>query len=279
VDDGASTAGRGGERSAAAGVARTLEPAKPTETEATLLIAADAPERVADAVAALTELDGFALLPTPEQSIRDWYFDTPDGALAGARTGLRVRELDAQRLLTIKGAPRPGPHGTVTRDEQEQSWPDGAWALLRTELGELLGVPAAPPASDPVRALDALGLVIVQDRRIARRPRSALPPSGARARVAELVVDAVLFDLGGRAVRHHELELEVKAEGGDEAVGRLAESLERRFAPSLRPWHLGKLSTGRALARLIDELGADAVLTADGRVRPSAYDEIERRGR
>ena len=37
---------------------------------------------------------------------------------------------------------------------------------------------------------------------------------------------------------------------------------------------MGKLSTGRALDRLIAARGPDAVLGSDGRVRPSAYDAI-----
>jgi hypothetical protein len=279
VGDGARTGGSTGEDAVLAETGRVPREAKRTETETTLVVVADTPEDVADAVAALTELDGFALLPAPDQSIRDRYFDTSEGVLAATGTGLRIRELDDRRLLTIKGPARPGAHGGVTRTEQEEAWPDRAWAVLRAELGTVLGVPAAPAASDPVRALEALGLAVVQDRRIARRVRAALPPSGARARVAELAVDAVTFELDGRAVRHHELELEVKAEGGDADTAALARRLERRFAPALRPWHLGKLSTGKALGRLIDELGPEAVLTADGSVRPSAYDEIESRGR
>jgi inorganic triphosphatase YgiF len=245
----------------------------PIETEITLVVIADPPEPVADAVAALTELDGFALIHAPDQAIRDRYFGTRDRRLAGGGS-LRLRELDARRLLTIKGAPQPGSHIGVKRTEHEEPWPDRAWALLRAELGETLAVPAALPASDPVRALESLGLAVVQDRTTARRVRAILPRSGGRARVAELAIDAVTFDLDGHAVRHHELELEVKGDGGDDAIETLAASLHARFE-GLRPWHLGKLATGGAIARLIAAHGPDAVLTPDGHVRPGAYEAIE----
>ena len=208
--------------------------AKPTEAETTLLIVADPPEETADAVAALTELDGFPILHAPDRAIRDRYFDTLAGALAEARIALRLREVDSRPLLTIKGPPRDGGAGVPARDEQEEPWPERAWALLRLELDGILAVPAAPPASDPLKALEAVGFVLVHDRTTARRVREVLPRAGARGELAELAVDAVVFDLAGRAVRHHELELEAKAEGGVAAAAALTESLLERFAPGVR---------------------------------------------
>ena len=208
------------------------------EAETTLVIVADPPEAVADAVAALTELDGFPLLRAPDASIRDSYFDTPDGALGAAGTSLRLRQLDTRLLLTIKGPTRAGIAGVPTRDEAEEPWPDRAWALLRRELGGTLGIPGAPPASDAGKALEAVGLEVAQTRTTARRVRDVLPRAGGRARVAELAVDAVVFDLAGLAVRHHELELEAKAEGGEAVVAELTESLVsalRDRRPPLEP--------------------------------------------
>jgi hypothetical protein len=247
-------------------------PAAPTETEVTLVVVADPPEPVADAVAGLPELEGFTLIHAPDEAIRDRYFDTPDRRLAGST--LRLRDVNAQRVLTIKGPPQPGARVGVTRVEHEEPWPERAWALLRAELGDALGVPAALPASDPVRALEALGLVIVQDRSTTRRVRAVLPRSGARARLAELAIDAVVYDLDGLAVRHFELEIEAKAEEGEAAIGTIADGLLARFGAGLRPWHIGKLATGEALRRLIAAQGRDSVLTPDGRVRPIAYDAI-----
>src|SRR5215813_2071771 len=82
-----------------------------TEAETTLVILADPPEPLADAVAALTELDGYSLLHAPDVAIRDRYFDTPRGDLAAQGVNLRLRQLDEQRLLTIKGPPRVGRSG------------------------------------------------------------------------------------------------------------------------------------------------------------------------
>lgn len=244
------------------------------EAETTLVIVADPPDPVADAVASLNELDAFPLLRAPDESIADRYFDTPDGVLGSAGTSLRLRELDTRLLLTIKGPTRAGIAGVPTRDEDEEPWPDRAWALLRRNLGGTLGIPAAPPASDAGKALEAVGLEVAQTRTTARRVRDVLPRTGGRARVAELAIDAVLFDLAGHAVRHYELELEAKAEGGEAAVAELTEILKARFGTGLRCWSLGKFWTGKEIAALIAELGPEAVLLPDGRVRPSAYDAI-----
>ncbi len=105
----------------------------------------------------------------------------------------------------------------------------------------------------------------------------AVVPAGEKHHVAELAVDSVVFHLGVEDARHHELEVETKATGGDAAVGALAGSLAMRFAPSLRPWPHGKLTTGSVAAALIAERGRDEVLMPDGSLRPSIYDEIAER--
>jgi inorganic triphosphatase YgiF len=250
------------------------EGARPTETEATLVVVSDAPEEVTRAVAALTGLDGFALLERPDEAIHDRYFDTGDRRLEAARTALRLRQVDPRLLLSIKGPSRPAELGGRIRDELEAEWSGRGWALLREELGAALGIQAAaPPAADPFEALRSAGLVVVQDRETSRRVR-AVVPAGREHAVAELAVDSVVFHLGAVDARHHEVEVEAKAAGGDAAVGELAAALVARFAPSLRPWHYGKLTTGSVVGALIAEHGADEVLTAGGSLRPSTYDAI-----
>jgi inorganic triphosphatase YgiF len=244
-----------------------------TETETTLVVVSDTPEQVADAVAALTELDGFALQHRPDEPIRDRYVDTADGLLGRARTSVRVREVGPKRLLTIKG-PATGGRGGETREEHEIEWSGEAWALLREKLGAELEIPDKPPVpADPIETLAAVGLDVIQERETLRRVRAVVPP-GQRRAVAELAIDAVTFRLGGVDVRHYEIEIEVKAPGGEDAVAALADSLLARFGPELRLWRLGKLSTGKAVVSLIEDRESDDLLTDDGTLRPSAYDAI-----
>lgn len=248
---------------------------RPTETEVTLVVVSDEPEEVTCAVAALAALDGLVLQPRPDEAIRDCYFDTPDGRLEAAHNALRIREVCSRQLLAIKGPARPGSRAGATRDELEEEWPEPAWALLCAELGHELGLelPEAPPAEDPVEALRSSGFVVVQERETSRAVR-AVATQGSERPVAELDIDTVVFHLGPNDVRHHELEIEVKAPGGGDAVAALADSLVTRFEPSLRLWPHGKLSTGKAIAALIEIRGRDELLTGNGALRPSAYDAI-----
>jgi inorganic triphosphatase YgiF len=244
----------------------------PTETEATLVIVSDSPEQVADAVAALDELGGYALVAPREEPIHDRYLDTPGRELSARDVALRIREVDGRPLLTIKGPATAGDGDARTRAEHETDWPD-AWELLRAEVGQALDVPDEPPSADPLEALTALGLEVVQERRTARRLRDVVPP-GDGAPVAELAVDEVAFELGAHTVRHHEVEIEAKGPGGEEAIDALAGSLAERYAPSLRPWTIGKLGTGKAIAALLDERGPETVLGIDGKLQPWVYDAI-----
>jgi hypothetical protein len=110
----------------------------------------------------------------------------------------------------------------------------------------------------------------VQARRTERRRRAVVD---AGRQVAELAVDAVVYDLGGRAVRHHEVEVEAKAEEGAAAAAEVARALEARFAPCLRPWRHGKLRTGKAVAELL-AAGRGDLLADDGTLLPVAYDAV-----
>ena len=167
---------------------------------------------VADAVAALTELDGFTLIPAPDEAIRDRYFDTPDGRLGSAtRSGCGERRLAAARH--DQGAGRgPGPTSASAASSTRSRGPTAPGRCSAPSSARPSASRLRLPASDPVRALEALGLVVVQARTTDRRVRAVLPRSGARAQAcAELAIDAVVFDLDGLRRRHYELELEAKA--------------------------------------------------------------------
>lgn len=250
------------------------EPERPLEIETALVVCSETPGDVLDAVAALRELAGFELRPRPDETIRDVYFDTPDGRVAAAGGALRAREVGGRTLLTIKW-----PSGSAgARVELEEEWPGRAWETLRAELGAELDLPATPPAADAAEALRLSGLEVVQERETRRRVRDVAPPGGER--LAELAVDSVAYRLPGGPVRLHEVEIEAKtadAAVGEAAVATVAQALTADFRTALRPWPHGKLPTGRAVEELLAVGERDALVADDGSLLPGAYDAIAAR--
>jgi len=249
------------------------------EVEAKLAIVSERPRDVVEDVAALTSLGRFRLVHRGTLPLRDSYLDTADGAIREAGASVRVRTVDGERWITLKGPADTDPEtATVEREEIEFPW--SAEALERV-IGALagLGVRLArtgdAPGGEPLEALGALELRVVQDRATERRVRDVVA-DGADGPAAEMVVDSVRYDFGGRAAWHHEVEVEAKGAGGRKVVQEAAEALLARFPGVLRPWTRGKLGTGRAVERLLREEDAGGVLGPDGSLTPAAYERIGR---
>lgn len=249
------------------------------EVEAKLVIRSDRPREVAEEIASLIAVGRFRLLPRGTLSLRDSYFDTGDEDLRRAGASVRIRAVDGEWWITLKGpAERDARSGTVERDETELPWSGEALDRVVAALSAL-GVDLSSGregagGDDPVAALRALGLRPIQDRATERRVRDVLREEGGDP-VAELVVDSVRYDLGGREAWHHEVEVEAKGRKGVKEVRAVAKALRERFPDALRPWTRGKLGTGRVLERLAGSGELEGLLGPDGSLTPAAYDRME----
>jgi hypothetical protein len=249
---------------------------QPREIEGVLLVQAADQAAAGERVAVLEAVDRFDLRPRPAQRIRDTYLDTGDGALAGARIAFRVRELDGRPLLTLKAEPvRAGL--AAERLELEAPWSAEALQGILEELARR-GVELGPPPEGagtgaPLADLAGLGLRPTQIRETSRTPRDVLERGDPAAEpVAELTVDDVAYRLPAGTARLVEVEVEAKGPGGMETVQALLAALAGAFPDDLRPWPYGKLATGRAVERLLDDGRLEGLLDGDGRIRPAAHD-------
>ncbi len=73
----------------------------------------------------------YRLLQHNTISIRDVYWDTSEGILRRKKISLRLREIDNNLLVTIKGAGKLTDWGGVERLEIEVPWsPDGFYRII-----------------------------------------------------------------------------------------------------------------------------------------------------
>ncbi len=161
----------------------------------------------------LRDLAGYTLIPTAAVNMVDRYFDTADGRLLAAGYACRLRTEGASVLATLKGL--GGALGAIHhRDEQEiqlPKWTPDAAAWPGSPARDLALKLSGGAALQPLFDLEQ------------HRTRSDLM-DGAR-RVAELSLDAVRVVVGRRPALYYELEVELKAEGTEADLARIAQVL------------------------------------------------------
>ena len=164
------------------------------------------------ALETVDKLAGYEAAPGERRHDADTFLDTPDGAFLASGYYLRRREAEDGVRLTLKQLPG-AQSGVLHREELEMlvaadapvaEWPAG-------ELRRRVEKTAAGRALSPILALR-------QDRlaRIVRRDG---------AEVAELSLDRVLVQAGGRDHAWFEAEVEARGEGGVDDVEALAAAL------------------------------------------------------
>ncbi len=240
------------------------------EVEWKLAIIDENPADVLERVSTLTELAGLRLDPTQGRAIRDVYFDLPDRSLTAQRVALRYREQDGRGYYTMKRDAVTDASGRSSRQEVERpATPEGLGEVLQAIGDAGVTVPGAESDADGVEALTSRGFIVIQDRTNRREVRRLLDPTSS-AELAEMVLDTVRYVVGGVAVHHREIEVELVDASGEAAVVKLVQALREREA-SLVPWTLNKLRTGAALASLVD---ADTEGIQAGDLTPTVYERL-----
>jgi len=219
------------------------------ERETALVIVSADPDRTVRRLAALRSLGEYALVPRGVERFRDTYLDTPDGELGARRIALRIRDfLGTDRTLTTLKTPGRR-FGTVSeRGELEVSLDEAGARRVLARL-QRLGIRAELPSAREFVHGEAAGTAAGElrpsqvrgNRRLLREVRRG------SARVAEMAIDRVTYEIAGALVRIDEVEIEAKDRGTASDLQRLTRELLARFKDDLRPWQASKLAIGKAL--------------------------------
>ncbi|MBN1348955.1 CYTH domain-containing protein [candidate division KSB1 bacterium] len=251
------------------------------EREIKLLIRSDHPQFVADQIAALPALADFRLVPAGRRVLHDIYFGVSDSASTVERMALRVRRIDREWWLTLKGPSQPDDAGAMNRLEIEAPWSQTALQRVLEELDRRnlfsADINSVPLSMAPEKVMQQLGLRVIQRRETERRLRNIFWAANDDSPLfAELAIDHVTYLLKQHRIAHYEIEIEAKSDAADSAIAVFAECMLDRFGTALQTLNIGKLAIGRAIQQLL-EAGLYAEITDSTQtLKPSAYDTIER---
>jgi inorganic triphosphatase YgiF len=193
-------------------------------------------QRTFDDLLSLTALGPFRLVPAPNpEDQHNIYFDTVDGRLRVARYGLRVRDLGARRIATLKGDAHVV-DGVYEREEWE------------APIGDDDRPEHWPPSEARERTLALLGGAQLIPILTIYTLRRHIYASRDGSDVAEISLDEGTISANGREEHLRELEIELLGMATRADLDELAALLRVRYP--LAPEERSKLARGLALLDL-----------------------------
>ena len=248
-----------------------------SEVEAVLIIKGDV-DAVLKELAGLRSILNYRLEPGQSKIIHDRYFDTIDRRLRKRGANLRIREIDGSLFISVKSHTRRTLRGATARREIEVPWSKQNLLshIKDLELEADLALPERQFSdADPLAAMEATGLQLVQDRETRREVRNVSSVRKPDLVLAELAIDRVTYHIGNHNISIFEVEVEEKAKGSSSVISDLTKALLQAYQPSLQKWSHGKFVTGLAIQRLLETEPADNLLGQD-RLKPEALGTIDR---
>jgi inorganic triphosphatase YgiF len=168
------------------------------------------------------ELAGYAIGPSKTKEVHDTFVDTPDRQIIRSGHVCRQREIDGQVVMTLKS--RQIVEGAIhRRDELEitlprvmpiAQWPRGE---MRDRLLALIGDVSLTPLFDQ------------------HQTRHIRWVTQGERHVAEMSVDQVHLSLHGQEQAYYEVEMELKGDGTEYDLARLAAALHNDWGLSPEP--------------------------------------------
>ena len=186
-----------------------------------------------DALLKLAVLGPYHLSPAPDpEDQRNTYFDTADGRLQARHYGLRIRDLGARRIATLKGPSR----GTGALHERDE------WEAEIRDDDQAMGWPASEARDRTLELLGGAPMIPILSIRTMRRH---IYVARGGADIAEISLDEGTISAGAREQPFRELEIELLGGATRADLEAIVELLRARYP--LIPEERSKLARGMAL--------------------------------
>jgi hypothetical protein len=264
------------------------------EIEASLVICSDNSERIAKQIAQLDSIADHTLVSTGSKKIVDTYFDTSDRILEKRRVALRIREIDGNYWITVKGSSQDG-IPNVDRLEKEVKWSHDNITRIIDYLKNIASIEGLRAGkrnfsdAKPIEMLQETGFVIVQRRENFREMRNILSRNSKHQDspvLAEVDIDHVIYHFNSTDLSLYDIEIEEKTSGkvarkdkdtiSNSILDTIVEELISRYGPdTFKKWNYGKLALGKGIAKLLKDNILKDMVDRDNNLKREAYVKIE----
>lgn len=251
----------------------------PFENEAALAVYSNNPKQVIESLSIIPFVENYRLLFHSPKHIHDVYFDTPSGLLKDRKIGLRLRREGSSQLITLKGPDESSTVGIHRRTELELYWSLDAINRVMAELSkvdiEFNRSDMKSYVDDPLRAMIHIGFKVIQDRETCRQIRIIKLNQELNSALVELDIDSTIYHFGKLDVRYYSLEIEEKSKISEEMLNSIVDDIIERFPNSLKRWSHSKLTTGKAIAEMLNEGSLRNLLNENNELTSLALDRLE----
>ena len=251
---------------------------KEREIESSIIIYGESPEKNIKRLSGLKRIGNYYLSGESTQLIHDIYFDTNSNDLLKGGFGLRIRNINEEVKITLKGNSKRTNWGGVQRMQIERDWGKRGWlhviAHLKKKIAHLKIEDRFADSLNAVTMLQQAGFKIIQERKNKRVSRFVCAEKECVVRIAELAVDSLTFILKDSEIYSFEVEIELKQNDNLNILKSLMDELLILFAPNAQVWEFSKLSTGRAMQQLWDKGVLQKTVDKKKRLTQRSYDII-----
>lgn len=248
------------------------------ETEIKFVLVEEKPEHEIKAVLKETLADVAQISKNVASVLCDTYYDTRDRQLSRQRWGLRIRKDGLNALVALKGPAIVSSTGALVRPEFEGPLEPESLQVFSQKLRSL-GIEISLAISDSLETGDVLiseGLCVIQKRKT-ERLSYWLWDKTSGILVGELVIDKVIYEVGGNYVIHNEIEIECKNEHMGKEFNNILNVLSERLPHGFCRWTIDKLALGFILEELATEGLLKGMLDSGGKLSENAYNIIKMR--